>query len=185
MKTLDLREPRFGAPFNFVAAMRWAYSAPPRENVPRMLVWKAQLSVADIAKLAKTSVAKIKKLLLIAPNGIAAVQNIEWDRRGRPLKRERSRATEKHIRLQTKRENLQKQIGMTLAARAQQFEQRTGAKMTTRMLSAIYKGRAIHALKLRAPKGAGTTMDILTQRRTLAALKNDVRQYINQGYEVI
>ena len=58
-------QPAFPAPFKVLDAMFWAYSSPPRANVPVTMRWKKKLSLADIAKLVKTTVYNIRKLLMV------------------------------------------------------------------------------------------------------------------------
>ena len=64
---------RFHAPFDVMHAMHLLYSAAPRQDLKPRLVWKKQLSLADVAGIVKTSRHNFHRLLVTSKDGHEAV----------------------------------------------------------------------------------------------------------------
>ena len=180
-----LTGPRFDAPFNIMKAMSLLFSAAPRPYLAGKLKNKRQLSPADVAKLVKTSRPNIVKLLEAQKDGMQAVHNIAWDRRGRPPNNKMPAPTEIDVRHLVRRLTLKGQTGLNLRARALAFEGQKGRRMTYYWLRDLYRLRKVKKLRLRVKKGFGTWQSMVMQRKSIKKLQREIRAARRQGLEIV
>ena len=133
----------------------------------------------------KTTKYNIRKLLAAAREGPLAVAALRWGNSGRPRKTNLPEPTARQIKIGTNRATMSRLSGLPMEARAQDFEERYGARMPVHAYRKMYRLRKKKPLVMRPPLGAGTNLTAEEQRPLITALQDAIEQAQTEGAEII